>query len=81
MLSALHVHISSEMQAALEDLNCGFLTLERGLIQVKVSMLSPRPDHFADLARRRPSQCGRRGATAPADSSSSRSSDERFPCM
>ncbi|KAK7088964.1 hypothetical protein V1264_025048 [Littorina saxatilis] len=32
---ALHIHISSDMQTALEELNCGFLTLERGFIQVK----------------------------------------------
>jgi hypothetical protein len=34
---ALHIHVSSEMQSALEELDAGFMTLERGMIQVKVS--------------------------------------------
>ncbi|XP_076452496.1 LOW QUALITY PROTEIN: atrial natriuretic peptide receptor 1-like [Babylonia areolata] len=32
---ALHIHISSDMKSALEDLDCGFITMERGMIQVK----------------------------------------------
>ncbi|KAL8562066.1 hypothetical protein ACOMHN_031837 [Nucella lapillus] len=32
---ALHIHISSDMKSALEEMDCGFLTLERGMIQVK----------------------------------------------
>jgi len=37
---ALHIHISSEMNAVLDELDWGFMTLERGLIEVKVRGLS-----------------------------------------
>lgn len=34
---ALHIHISAGMNSALKDLGWGFMTMERGIIDVKVS--------------------------------------------
>lgn len=34
---ALHIHISTGMNSALKDLGWGFMTMERGIIDVKVS--------------------------------------------
>ena len=39
LVSAFHIHISGDIQKALEGLNWGFQMLERGVIEVKVWFL------------------------------------------